>query len=212
MLNICKLDFSIYSTTQIRDILNSINKYDFISCEIILQYSHEMSESETRKYFDLCPALFAITIANSPNKNHIKIGTVKTKLTEIFYVTQEIPDESSCGKINLATFNIPDIATYCERLHCNSCLSRKISIDSNGLVKNCPSLVSNYGHINDCNLFDLINNETFKRIGIINKDKIAICKDCEYRYLCIDCRAYTIGDLYSKPLKCNYNPELAIWK
>ena len=47
----------------------------------------------------------------------------------------------------------------------------------------------------------------------IKKDQISVCKDCEFRYVCTDCRAYTqnSGDQYSKPLKCNYDPYTATW-
>jgi len=45
------------------------------------------------------------------------------------------------------------------------------------------------------------------------EDQIETCKICEYRYICSDCRAFTINnDLYQKPLKCNYNPQSMKWK
>lgn len=39
------------------------------------------------------------------------------------------------------------------------------------------------------------------------KDDIHICKMCEFRYMCFDCRVYItdINDIYSKPLKCKYD-------
>ena len=39
-------------------------------------------------------------------------------------------------------------------------------------------------------------------------------KDCKFRYICTDCRAYLANpnDMYSKPLKCNYNPYSATWE
>jgi len=38
-------------------------------------------------------------------------------------------------------------------------------------------------------------------------------KDCEFRYICHDCRAHTQNEeKYSKPLKCKYNPYEAIWE
>ncbi|MDR2057516.1 MAG: hypothetical protein LBP83_04405, partial [Dysgonamonadaceae bacterium] len=39
------------------------------------------------------------------------------------------------------------------------------------------------------------------------------CKDCEFRYICTDCRAYLqdSNDIYSQPAKCNYNPYIAKW-
>ena len=38
-------------------------------------------------------------------------------------------------------------------------------------------------------------------------------KDCEFRYICTDCRAYVEDpeDILSKPLKCGYNPYTGEW-
>ncbi len=53
----------------------------------------------------------------------------------------------------------------------------------------------------------------FKKYWDINKDKIYVCKDCEFRYICTDCRAYVEDpeDILSKPLKCGYNPYTGEW-
>ena len=48
----------------------------------------------------------------------------------------------------------------------------------------------------------------------IKKDDIDVCKDCEFRYICTDCRSI-IKDLnyrYSQPVKCKYNPYLGKWE
>ena len=52
-----------------------------------------------------------------------------------------------------------------------------------------------------------------KNTGSINKDLIDVCKDCEFRYICTDCRAYIQdkNNIYSKPAKCNYDPYNAEW-
>ena len=67
--------------------------------------------------------------------------------------------------------------------------------------------------------------EDFEQIGEIHcprcyKDKEEkVCKDCEFRYICTDCRAYTEkthtneeGLDTSKPLKCGYNPYTGEWE
>ena len=42
----------------------------------------------------------------------------------------------------------------------------------------------------------------------------ALCKDCELRMVCTDCRAYTTdpSDMYSKPLKCGYDSYTNNWE
>lgn len=44
--------------------------------------------------------------------------------------------------------------------------------------------------------------------------KGTVCQDCEFRHICTDCRACLDEpeDIYSKPLKCGYNPYTAEWQ
>ena len=94
----------------------------------------------------------------------------------------------------------------------NGCLNRKISIDETGKVKNCPSMTKEFGHINDTSLTTIAHDKDFQKPWNINKDSIDTCKDCEYRYICTDCRAYTTdGGLHSKPAKCQYDPYTGKW-
>lgn len=89
----------------------------------------------------------------------------------------------------------------------NSCLNLKISIDINGYIKNCPSLNDCYENISNNSLKDALANTKFKLYWDISKDKVDVCKDCELRYACNDRRANRINhELYSKPLKCSYEP------
>lgn len=59
----------------------------------------------------------------------------------------------------------------------------------------------------------VITNNNFKQLWGIKKDEIKVCQDCEFRHMCTDCRAYieNPNDIYSKPLKCGYNPYRCEW-
>jgi radical SAM protein with 4Fe4S-binding SPASM domain len=58
-----------------------------------------------------------------------------------------------------------------------------------------------------------LNLTDFKKTWGINKDQISICKDCEFRYICTDCRVFIENkdDIYSKPAKCGYDPYTTKW-
>lgn len=130
----------------------------------------------------------------------------------LFFTNDKIVRNLFCGNIG-TTLMSNNISTYSESLHHNSCLNRKISIDSEGNIKNCPSMSESFGNIRDTSLEDAIEKSGFKKYWDINKDKINVCKDCEYRYICTDCRAYVEDpeDILSKPLKCGYNPYIGEW-
>lgn len=120
-----------------------------------------------------------------------------------------------CGIVSLKQFNT-SIYFINESQQFNTCLNRKLSIDSKGNIKNCPSMSKSYGNINDENLDieSIVKSEDFQKVWHINKEKINICKVCEFRHICTDCRAYLEDpeDIYSKPLKCGYNPFTCEWE
>lgn len=130
--------------------------------------------------------------------------------------TKEKLKRASCGKVSLDHFNT-NITKVLESINHNSCLNKKISIDKDGNIKNCPSMPQSFGNINDTTLEEALNHSEFKKYWNITKDSIEVCKDCEFRNICTDCRAYTErthfdNDLdLSKPLKCGYNPYTNEW-
>jgi len=170
---------------------------------------------EDFKYFEelikVYPRLLCVTILDS-DKNKIIFPVVQGR-GEIVHTVQSIPSNNHCGKISTINFAV-SIKNFTESLNHNSCLNRKISIDTEGNIKNCPSMSQSFGNIKDTTLQEALDYPNFKKYWNVTKDKIAVCKDCEFRYICTDCRAYVEnpeGD-YSKPLKCGYSPYTNKWE
>ncbi|WP_118975384.1 grasp-with-spasm system SPASM domain peptide maturase [Taibaiella koreensis] len=122
-----------------------------------------------------------------------------------------------CGIVSAAYFdtNFPKVL---EAMNHNSCLHKKIGIDIHGNIKNCPAMETSFGNIRETKLAEALEHPGFKQYWGLTKDDIAVCRDCEYRYICTDCRAYTgrthidTGGLdTSKPLKCGYDPYTNEW-
>jgi SPASM domain peptide maturase of grasp-with-spasm system len=141
------------------------------------------------------------------NKNHFY---------DLIYTNKEMKDFKFCGVVDLEYFNTNDLKIY-ESLNHNSCLHKKISIDKDGYIRNCPSMPQHFGNIKDTTLEEALNHPDFKKYWNVTKDVIAVCKDCEFRHICTDCRAYTERTHFekeidlSKPLKCGYNPYTNEW-
>ena len=136
-------------------------------------------------------------------KGHLKIICVKDNITS----------SNDCGNIDFNYF-FSNIYFFSESQYYNSCLNRKISIDINGEIRNCPSIKKSYGNIRDLSLNEVVNKAEFRVYWTMNKDQIEVCKDCEFRYACSDCRAFIKdpANIYSKPEKCSYNPYNAKWE
>jgi Predicted Fe-S oxidoreductases len=119
----------------------------------------------------------------------------------------------SCGKVSPDYFS-PCLEMVCESMSYNTCLHKKVCITSDGKIRNCPAMSVWFGDTKTDSLKSAVDNDEFKKIWSVKKDDIEVCKDCEMRYVCHDCRAFITNpeNIFSKPLKCSYNPYEAKWE
>lgn len=103
------------------------------------------------------------------------------------------------------------------RANGHNCFSKFLCITSTGEAIPCVmarDLV--LGNVLEESVPDILEKPQTKFIRGLSMDKIEICKDCEYRYACFDCRPmaknYGGGNLYAKPVNCHYDPYLGMWK
>ncbi len=216
-INIEALHLNIYSTInseQIKEILNKIVKLTTLKyVSILCMYSKVLNESILCDLAYFYPILSQITVYSSPFEKCISNNVIN-----INYDSRKLVTPKSCGLISSKHFKCNN-DLYKESHYFNSCIAGKISIDINGNIKNCPSMAKEYGNTKNITLKEALNHKDFKKYWKLTKDEIEVCKDCEYRYICTDCRAYTErshtskeGLDTSKPLKCGYNPYTGEWE
>jgi SPASM domain peptide maturase of grasp-with-spasm system len=140
------------------------------------------------------------------------IPTLQSDYFDVVFTSQTLEDESCCGNISLFYF-VPEIKFISESANFNTCLNKKISITKEGIVKNCPSLKKSYGKYYPGRLTEIIYLPEFTEYFHLKKDEIKVCRDCEFRHVCSDCRAYTVDDeILGKPSKCKYDPYTNEWQ
>ncbi|MEE9217623.1 MAG: PqqD family peptide modification chaperone [Acidobacteriota bacterium] len=98
---------------------------------------------------------------------------------------------------------------------CRTCWSGKIAVAPSGEVYPCifsRQLAS--GNVLQDALQAVIEGEALQDLWSIDKGQIPVCRDCEFRYGCFDCRALALkqtGQLRSKPPSCTYDPYAGLW-
>lgn len=124
----------------------------------------------------------------------------------LFLFSCRIDSCQDCGNIDKDSIPFLTLQQYFEHKLFNGCLNRKISIDENGNIKNCPSMEKNWGNIKNTKLSEVCQNKEFLKFWNITNDQIEGCRNCELRYLCSGCRAYIKDphNLYSMPIKCKF--------
>jgi len=107
-----------------------------------------------------------------------------------------------------------DVFNFFYNQQFNPCWGNKIAIDLQGDLKPCLWSNESIGNVKRDNIKDLIFSGRFDCFWELSKDKFEFCKECEYRYLCPDCRVITLketGSINAKTFYCPYSPGKGVW-
>ncbi len=203
--------FCTMSYQEIEEIVSFFDETRVKKIDIYIKYSSQTS-SEESAYRALINKNLRLRNIYFHSSSSIKSGIeIKEYFGTISYIAQNILDEFCCGQISQDYFS-PQLQTIVESKKYNTCLNKKLAIDKEGYIKNCPAFKNNYGSISNTNIEELLNiisSDDFRRFFYLTKVQIESCKCCEYRDICTDCRAFHESDYnFKKPLKCKYNPLL----
>lgn len=150
-----------------------------------------------------------VLLHSAPEARHIH---VRSGDAQIRYVTRVIDSDAHCGEVHPDYFAV-NLSAFTEAQAHNSCLNRKIAVDAGGWIRNCPSMPRAFGHASSDPLAAAVDDPAFRGPWGISRDQVEVCRDCEFRYVCTDCRAHLRdpADPRSKPAKCGYDPYTATW-
>lgn len=215
----CKSIFFVFydslSINAYKDLSQLIYNTKINSIQLLSKYHDGINRKNFQKINESLEFIVKHVFHSSPENKIIQFN--KAHHFEVEYTKIKMKDFRFCGVVSKRFFGI-NLNKFVEAQSHNSCLNQKISIDVDGNIKNCPSMPNSYGNINDTTLEEAINKPRFKQYWNVTKDEIAVCRDCEFRHVCTDCRAYTErsevdieGLDLSKPLKCGYNPYTNEW-
>ena len=195
------------TTKKLLEILSLFDGTSIRDVEVLLPYKNIFDLQNIEKIHLDFPRLRKLTLHKSPKK--LESVNLHEEIC-IIYTSETITDETCCGIVN-EWYMLPKTDLYLESKQYNTCLNRKIGIDRKGNIKNCPSSSLIYGKVGDTKLADIVELPQFRLYWNIKKDDIMVCKDCELRHMCQDCRIFIEDpdNIYSKPKKCSYNPYVS---
>lgn len=191
----------------INGVVRMLESTAFTTVDVIISEGHFFKPFQIKLLLQEYPRITGIMLFNGKRENFFSENG-----RFVNYSIQKIQSANDCGCVSPKFFST-DLRHFIEAISFNTCLNKKISIDVNGEIKNCPSMDKGYGSFNRKKIFEVLKLKEFKKFWALNKDKIEVCKDCEFRYICPDCRVFIKDrkNIYSKPEKCNYDPYTAKW-
>lgn len=101
----------------------------------------------------------------------------------------------------------------------HNCLGGKITITESGDILPCIfSRNQVVGNVRKRRLYDVIASSQLQTVWRATKDNVLVCRDCEYRYVCFDCRPISEASangradyLHAPYPRCTYNPYTGEW-
>ncbi|MFZ7166079.1 MAG: hypothetical protein ACO1G5_00895 [Bacteroidota bacterium] len=152
----------------------------------------------------------------------------------IVFSSIDADKSDSVSNISIEQF-IANITFYNESLLHNVYFNRKLCLDKDGYIRNSLELPWHYGNISDTQMEDAVKSReaeshffkkyaradidfgkikpAFNSLWDIHKQMIDVCKDCEFRNMCLDarCPLQRENGTWYHNTECNYNPYISKW-
>lgn len=129
----------------------------------------------------------------------------------VHFIKEKIRPNSK-EKFNEKIF-VSNIPFYVESLSYNVGLNRKICVDLDGSIKNFVNHKLVFGNVNNVSLNEILDNDEFKWKWLINNDLIEKCKDCQFRYMCLNnSDIVKKGKKYYRLDNCGFDPYQNKWQ
>lgn len=146
---------------------------------------------------------------------HYKFDVIR----EVYSGTQTIhnplrPEIIKLGKITEPFFNLSAnrFKLFYKK---NTCWNKKLVVTETGVVLPCVFARSEeIGNLRNATLEEVLNSSALKHYWGYSFDNVNMCKECEFRYACKDCRPLAMavrGNIEDKNPRCCYNPLNGEW-
>jgi SPASM domain peptide maturase of grasp-with-spasm system len=192
------------------NLLENIVDSQFLSVEILTKFSNENMEV-VRKLVKENKRLKSIIFHTAP-ANIIENVIDNYYFGNIAQTRQSITSALDCNNISRHYFTV-SIPLFSESQKHNTYFNRKICIDGNGDFKSSSHFATSYGNVLTLSAEEAISAKGFKNLWDINKDMIDVCKECEFRHMCVDsCTPKQREDgTWYRFKECSYNPYICKW-
>lgn len=178
-----------------------LNAFEILAPHYSKEIDEQFSEN-MKKYIQLK----SITFYNHLNDAQTIISPLIVK-----YTSQALKQEHVKGAA--ANF-FPSYSFFFESKHRHTFYNQKVSIDFEGSIKNGINDIYSFGSVHIDSITAVINTSEFKKIWYAAKDKVKVCQDCEFKYVCFDTRPLTFNEadqLYESAISCDYDPYIGEW-
>jgi SPASM domain peptide maturase of grasp-with-spasm system len=200
-----------YNTEVLINLLQEISKLEIDSISLLLieediNYTYDIFEN-----LSIVDQLFNILLFKSTCTNILENKIKLFSIVDVPYSYIEYSSNVFPEKVGV------NFDHFFESYNHHNYFNQKVYIDKQGTIKNGLNNNESFENINSITKEDflkLIGSKKFQKLWNVKKEDTLICKDCEFRFMCVDPRVpkqNTKGQWYHNK-ECNYNPYLSKWK
>lgn len=190
-------------------ILQKVSQLELDSIYLYIENINIEKFEEYKKLFANYNLIFSVNFFNS--KKIIN----KTQLSQNIYYNF-FEEEFSTYKTTLSIDKLViNTEHFLEAYNFHSYYFGKVYIDEDGIIKNGLNNQEGFGSIKSITqsqFNEIISSSNFKELGNIKKKETLVCRDCEFRYMCVDSRVPSKGkNHWFHSSECIYNPYISKW-
>lgn len=193
------------SKTELINILEFCKEKNFKIVNLFIKNNKNLKDKDYKDFFYKYRMLNRIFVHSTSDKNNFNSSDY------VFYLSSQLKESHrECVSLDNLVLNY---FSFSEAKNFNLGLNKKLSIDYKGNVKNHLSHSKIFGNVNNESLSTIIKKDSFKTKWNLSHDKIEICRECQYRYMCNDCIDITQNKQgkFIKTMKCNFDPYRDRW-
>ncbi|MBP6584660.1 MAG: grasp-with-spasm system SPASM domain peptide maturase [Flavobacterium sp.] len=212
-------DLDSFGSLSIQLRVNDFITYEKLDSLLSLFYSSRLKSIELVLKYDA----MLIPLFDKLTTKHLRVSYIIQYLAPendkiefdnfiCFNMTETLTDATRNGPISVSHLAINKHIFMESQFH-HTYFNSKLYIDELGNLSNAPG-TDMLGNIKTDNLNNIIHYTDVRKYWNITKDTTKVCKDCEYRYFCVDARTPLLNsetNEYYHQAKCNYNPYTTTW-
>lgn len=207
------LEIRLVKTSKLilKQLFETIQTSGIESIFLKLNYFEELQWEDAVQLFELEPRIQSISVYNS---------NFEYKTKHLSFFNKQVDFNIDVGTIESYNDFIINQSFFIESKSRNPFLNKKIFIDEFGNIKNQLNIDSySFGNLNKIDspdqLISIVEKTEFQNYWKSPKDNIEICKNCEFRFMCMDTRIPLKKTNYESSwyhnTECNYNPFISKW-
>jgi len=196
---------SFISCNRLKEIMDVVHMSEIHSFQLVVPYELEYDTDDLGTFIMQQPKLKYMLFENAPDEKNLE--------NKIFFVKAVLKPGNKKHPHQFHT----NVFLFAEAQYHHAYFNRKLFIGEKGEIKNAPECEEIHGWIQTISeshqLELLIKTPAFQKLWFVNKERCEVCRDCEYRYMCLDNRVpyqHENGYWYHQQA-CNYDPYEGEW-